>query len=116
MNDNTNYPEGADNSSAPWNQGDNPEREVEVTVSITLSKTVTVRVTDYKMEQERDEDGNYYEDIDYSNCDLKNAVLKQKYLPQDAGSVLSNLDVAAAEAIADDFSDWDVDDFEVVME
>ena len=30
-----NYPIGADTPEAPWNQVENPEREIEVTISIT---------------------------------------------------------------------------------
>ena len=47
-----NYPIGADTPDAPWNQVENPEKEVEVTISITLSKTVKIKVRDYKIEQE----------------------------------------------------------------
>lgn len=93
------------------------KREIEVTVSVTLSKTVKIEVSDYEVvDSGKDEDGEYFEDIDYSNCDLKGAVKKQIYLPQDAGSVLRNSDVAALETIADDFSNWEVDDFEVTLE
>ena len=70
-----NYPIGADTPDAPWNQVENPEREVEVTISITLSKTVKIKVKDYEIvDSGRDEDREYFEDIDYSNCDLKSAV------------------------------------------
>lgn len=44
---NYDYPLGADTKDAPWNQVDNPEREIEVTVSVTLSKTVKIKVSDY---------------------------------------------------------------------
>ena len=44
---NYDYPMGADTSSAPWNQKDNPEMEIEVTVSVTLSKSFTIKVKDY---------------------------------------------------------------------
>ena len=47
MYDNYNYPLGADNPDASWNQEENPEREIEVTVSVTLSKTIKVKVSDY---------------------------------------------------------------------
>lgn len=117
MYDNYNYPVGADNAEAPWNQADNPEREVEVTVSITLSKTLKVRVDDYQIvDSGKDEDGEYFEDIDYSNCDLKGAVEEQRYLPQEAGDVLRNSYVAELESVADEFSDWNVDDLEVILE
>lgn len=99
MYDNYNYPLGTDNEDAPWNQKDNPEREVEVTISVTLSKTVKIKVPDYKIiDSGKDEDGEYFEDIDYSNCDLKRAVKEQVKLPQDI------------------YKSWSVDDFEVVSE
>lgn len=97
--DNYNYPIGADNDLAPWNQEDNPEREIEVTVSVTLSKTIKVKVSDYEVTNSgKDEDGNYFEEVDYSNCDLKEAVINQELLPQDK------------------CPDWEVDDFEAVLE
>ena len=39
MYNNYDYPCGTDSPNAPWNQVDNPEREIDVTVSVTLSKT-----------------------------------------------------------------------------
>ena len=39
---NYDYPVGADNKDAPWNEKSNKPKKVEVTVSITLSKTVEV--------------------------------------------------------------------------
>ena len=97
--DNYNYPLGADTPDAPWNQTDNPEKEIEVTVSVTLSKTLKIKVSDYEIvESGKDEDGNHFEDIDYSDCDLKCAVENQYILPQDK------------------CLDWNIDDFEVVLE
>lgn len=92
------YPSGAEHSpNAPWNQVDNPEREIEVTVSVTLSKTVKIKVSDYQItDSGKDEDGEYFEDIDYSDCDLKCAVEEQTKLPQDI------------------CKGWNVDDFEVI--
>lgn len=117
MYDNVNFPIGTDNKEAPWNQNDNPEREVNVTISVTLSKTVKVRVSDYQIiDRGKDEHGEYFEDIDYSRCDLKKAVENQVYLPQDASAVLRNLYTAKSEELADDFSGWEVDDFEVIPE
>lgn len=99
MYDNYNYPVGADTPDAPWNQVDPPEKEIEVTVSVTLSKTIKVKVSDYEIvDSGKDEDGEYFEEVDYSNCDLKGVVENQYILPQDK------------------CSDWDVDDFEVVLE
>lgn len=112
--DNYNYPMGADTEDAPWNQADNPEREIEVTVSVTLSKTVKIKVSDYEItDSGKDEDGEYFEDIDYSKCDLKRAVEEQITLPQDAYKYVKgefNNDQR------NDLEGWDVDDFEVIEE
>lgn len=112
--DNYNYPMGADTKDAPWNQADNPEREIEVTVSVTLSKTVKIKVSDYEItDSGKDEDGEYFEDIDYSKCDLKGAVEEQITLPQDAYKYIKgefNNDQR------NDLEGWDVDDFEVIEE
>ena len=120
MTESGNYPPGAEFSpDAPWNKVDNPEKEIEVTVSITLSKTVKIKVSDYSIiASEKDEDGNYYEDIDYSNCNLKGAVEEQLYLPQDAGRLIDCFELFPfkAKRISEDLSDWCVDDFEVVKE
>lgn len=101
INSDSNYPamSQSDWDRAPWNQKDNPEREVEVTISVTLSKTVKIRVSDYEItDSGKDEDGEYFEDIDYSNCDLKRAVKEQVKLPQDI------------------YKSWNVDDFEIIPE
>lgn len=112
--DNYNYPMGADTKDAPWNQADNPEREIEVTVSVTLSKTVKIKVSDYSItDSGKDEDGEYFEDIDYSKCDLKRAVEEQITLPQDAYKYVKgefNNDQR------NDLEGWDVDDFEIVLD
>lgn len=110
--DNYNYPMGADTKDAPWNQADNPEREIEVTVSVTLSKTVKVRVSDYKItDSGKDEDGKCFEDIDYSDCDLKGAVEEQIVLPQSAYMYVKN-----NSKVHEDLSNWCVDDLEVNLE
>ena len=112
MYDNYNYPLGADNPDAPWNQGENPKREIEVTVSVTLSKTIKVKVSDYDIiNSGKDEDGEYFEDIDYSNCDLKDAVEEQIVLPQTA-----HMYVKSNPKVHEDLSNWCVDDLEVNLE
>ena len=74
-------------------------KEIEVTVSVTLSKTVKIKVSDYEIiDSGKDEDGEHFEDIDYSNCDLKSTVKEQITLPQDT------------------CKGWDVDDYEVILE
>ena len=108
-----NYPIGTDTPDAPWNQVENPEREVEVTISITLSKTVKIKVKDYEIvDSGRDEDGEYFEDIDYSNCDLKSAVEEQLFLPQDAGDLMTECHIEEGH----DLQGYTVDDFEVILE
>lgn len=91
----SNIPIGTENDpDAPWNQIENPEKEIEVTVSLTISKTLKVSVSDYTI-QDSGKDGDYYEDIDYSTCDLKGAVEDQYNLP---------------------IKGWNIDDFEVLKE
>lgn len=119
--DNFNYPVGADNDRAPWNQVDNPEKEIEVTVSVTLSKTVKIKVSDYEIiDSGKDEDGEYFEDIDYSKCNLKKAVEDQITLPQDAHIYLGNYAYESGYTDpvpeVEDLENWNVDDFEVILE
>ena len=111
------YPAGAEHDpNAPWNQEDIPEREVEVTVSVTLSKTVKIKVSDYEItDSGKDEDGEYFEDIDYSNCELKGAVEEQIVLPQKAWDYIAPKTKRDVKAISD-LKDWNVDDFEVIEE
>lgn len=96
---NYDYPVGADNKDAPWNQENPKPHKIEVTVSITLSKTVEIEVDDYISEEEVDENGNYNTYYDYSDCDLEKAVRDQIWLPTDC-----------------QFGDWDEDDFAVNLE
>lgn len=109
------YPAGAEfDPNAPWNQSDPPEKEIDVLVSITLSKTVKVKVSDYEViDSGKDEDGNYFEDIDYSNCDLKNAVESQVVLPNEAYKFITS---SGNKAVKESLKDWNVDDFEVILD
>ena len=110
--DNYNYPMGSDTKDAPWNQVDNPKREIDVTVSVTLSKTVKIKVSDYEItDSGKDEDGEYFEDIDCSNCDLKSAVEEQIVLPQSA-----HMYVKSNPKVHEDLSNWCVDDLEVILD
>ena len=114
LNGNSNYPPMSQSEwdNAPWNQVDNPEREIEVTVSVTLSKTVKIKVSDYEItDSGRDDDGEYFEDIDYSNCDLKGAVEEQIVLPQSA-----HIYVKSNPKVREDLSNWCVDDLEVILD
>ena len=114
LNGNSNYPPMSQSEwdNAPWNQVDNPEREIEVTVSVTLSKTVKIKVSDYEItDSGKDEDGEYFEDIDYSNCNLKDAVEEQVILPQNA-----HMYVKGNSKVQEDLSNWYVDDLEINLE
>lgn len=109
--DNYNYPVGSDTPEAPWNQKELPEREIEVTVSVTMSTTTKIKVSDYCVKDAgTDEDGNFYEDIDYSDCDLKGAVEKQVFLPH-----IALKHIIVPECVRAN-TNWVVDDFEVIKE
>lgn len=116
------YPVGTEyDPNSPWNQKENQEREIEVTASITLSKTVTIKVSDYTIiDSGKDENGEYFEDIDYSSCDLKSAVEDQIILPQDAHIYLGNYAYEGGYTNpvpeVKDLENWNVDDFEVILE
>lgn len=116
---NYDYTLGSDTPDAPWNQEELPEREIEVTVSVTLSKTVKIKVSDYTItDSGKDEDGEYFEDIDYFDCDLKRAVEDQIYLPQEAGQLIEGFAIGTVKAknIVEDLSNWNVDEMEVIIE
>lgn len=74
--DNYNYPEGVDNSLAPWNQEERGSELIEVTISQTFSKQLEIEVDDYEEIKDSDEDGVYFWN-DYSGCDLKSYVNEQ---------------------------------------
>lgn len=107
------YPMGAEHDSrAPYNEVEPSEKEVEVTISVTLSKTVKIKVTDYEIiDSGKDEDGEHFEDIDYSNCDLKKAVKEKITLPQEAYTR-----IIKKGKLYEDLKGWNVDDYEVILE
>ena len=121
--DNYNYPVGSDTSDAPWNQSENPEKEIEVTVCISISKTVKIKVSDYEITDcGKDEDGYYFEDVDYSDCDLKGAVKEQITLPHEVGQLLVDMEDNPIKMshklknIKEDLCGWNVDELEVVID
>lgn len=118
--DNYNYPIGADTKDAPYNEKELPEKEIEVTVSITLSKTVKIKVSDYTVYSNENDNGNHFEEVDYSDCNLKEAVENQVYLPQEAGQLISDFTINPVRdkntAIVEDLSNWNVDEMEVILE
>lgn len=77
-------------SDPPYEEPESQPLKVQVTVSVTLSKTLEIAVDDYTI----DSDGDY----DFSDCNLREETVNQVLLPQD------------------EFKDWNVDDFEVVLE
>lgn len=74
--DNYNYPEGSDNSLAPWNQEKQDSELIEVTISQTFSKQLDIEVDDYEKIKDSDEDGIYFWN-DYSGCNFKEYVEEQ---------------------------------------
>ena len=80
------YPAGAEfDPRAPWNEVEQPPKDIEVTISAIVSKTIKVPVRDYTI----DEEGN----IDFSECDLKKAVEENIRLPNINGWNLDNFEV-----------------------
>lgn len=81
----SNYPLGAEyDPRAPYNQEENSDKEIEVEVTLTSKKIVKITVNDYDIvDKGKDEDGTYWENIDYSNCCLEGAVRDQIELPKD---------------------------------
>ncbi|HAU86054.1 MAG TPA: hypothetical protein DCW90_11330 [Lachnospiraceae bacterium] len=109
----------SDWDNAPWNEDVSKPRKVEVTVSMTLSKTVEIEVSDYTVEKGVDEEGFPITHLDFSECDLKQAVKDQITLPDEAYDKLHHAvyyteDYSAQERL-EDLKDWNVDDFEVVL-
>lgn len=116
------YPLGADDSSAPWNEKELPSIKIPVTVSITLSKQFEIEVNDYELTEEWDDDFGTYYKPNYEDCDLKQAVKNQIYLPHELSDLLKKQKVAGKfnkyteKKIIEDLSNWCVDDFEVISE
>ena len=110
------YPPGAEfDVNAPYNQKELPEKEIEVTVSITLSKTVKIKVSDYTIYSIEADNGKCFDEIDYSDCDLKGAVKDQIILPQNAYNYIIPKSNKEVQAISD-LKKWNVDEMEVILE
>ena len=114
MIDGDNYPMGAKNDPrAPYNEITIPDREIEVEVTVTLKKKIKILVDDYDISDSGfDEDGNYYEDIDYSECNLVDAVKSQHILPQEAADYIVTNTNKGRKAFYE-LRDWKLDDFDV---
>lgn len=68
MYDNYNYPLGADNERAPWNEVSVPEKTFDMVISQTLSKSVEVLTDDYVPEYD-DEDRRTYANTEDTHWD-----------------------------------------------
>lgn len=110
------YPLGAKyDSDAPYNQVNKEGKELEVMVSITMHKSFKIKVYDYDIERAKDEDGNYYESIDFSSCNLKEATLNQVILPYVADKFIEPTSKRTMQAI-DNLQNWSVDELEIIEE
>lgn len=114
MTDEDNYPMGAkDDPRAPWNEQINTDKEIEVEVTVTLKKKLKILVDDYDvLDSGLDEDGNYYEDIDYSECNLVDAVKSQHILPQEAADYITTNTNRGRKSFYD-LRDWKLDDIDI---
>lgn len=91
MYDNYNYPMGADNEFAPWNQSEIPEKEFNVLCSQTLSKSTPIWTDNYipgasGVDYEPDMDGGYcaygwQEDDDTSDTNWAEEYKNDHYTP-----------------------------------
>ena len=73
---NYDYPIGADNESAPWNEKDKKPIKQHVVISLTMSIETDIEMDKYTI----DENGN----IDYTFKDLENAAREQLDIPSDS--------------------------------
>ena len=139
MYDNYNYPAGADNEMAPWNEPIIPEKDFEVTCSQSLSKTVTVTTNNYipgasGVDYEPDDEGGYYasgwHDPDdtsdtnwadeYHNNDyhtpLQLIELFKKHLENELNRMAEVKNEKWIKHLIEECSDWTEDDIEIVEE
>ena len=85
---NYDYPEGADNPDAPWNQlGENTPVNVDVRVTYCLSRKCKIPVTNYELiktsDSEMDEDGHLYSVVSVEP-DFSETNLVEEYAKDDA--------------------------------
>lgn len=79
MYNNYDYPLGADNSSAPWNQVENSEIERDCEVTETIARKVTLSTTDYVAEDDWDDEFGKCISTDTSGTDWNEEYDKQEY-------------------------------------
>ena len=79
MYNNYDYPLGADNSSAPWNQIENSEIERDCEVTETITRKITLSTTDYIAEEDWDNDFGRCVSADTSETDWAAEYSNQEY-------------------------------------
>ena len=79
MYNNYDYPLGADNSLAPWNQEENPEIERDCDVTETITRKVTLSTTDYVAEEDWDDELGKCISADTSETDWSAEYANQEY-------------------------------------
>ena len=79
MYNNYDYPLGADNSSAPWNQVENSEIERDCKVTETITRRVTLSTTDYVAEDDWDDDFGKCISADTSETEWEEEYCNQEY-------------------------------------
>lgn len=90
---------------------ENKPREIEVNITLTLTKSIMVKVDDYEIiDSGVDEDGLSFEDVDYSVCDLDDAVENQIILPDKAWKYI-NAEINPQ--IIEDLKGWEIEDMMV---
>ena len=79
MYNNYDYPLGADNSLAPWNQEENTEIERDCDVTETIARKVTLSTTDYVAEEDWDDEIGKCISVDTSETDWSAEYANQEY-------------------------------------
>ena len=82
MYNNYDYPVGADNENAPWNQHDVPEQDFEISICQVLSKDVTVTTDNYiPVEEYEPQNGIHDMYPDTSDTDWKEVYCEDHFTP-----------------------------------
>nr|DAX37878.1 MAG TPA: hypothetical protein [Caudoviricetes sp.] len=79
MYNNYDYPLGADNSSAPWNQVENSEIERDCKVTETITRNVALSTTDYVSEDDWDDEFGKCVSADTYDTDWTGEYSSQEY-------------------------------------
>lgn len=79
MYNNYDYPLGADNSSAPWNQVENSEIERDCEVTETITRKISLSTTDYIAEKDWDDELGKCVSVDTSDTDWAAEYSNQEY-------------------------------------